>query len=196
MDRGRTHEAAPFKSSIWGQMMILVSSRRVSRLGALLLACSAFSAIPASAQRSRWRTEGRPLRNLGRRPRHPRHEREAGRRLRALCRRQVDGRDGDPCRQVAERRRIRARRPQPGAASRRSSPARRRTARSARFYASYMDEARLEQPRRGAAEGGPRPRRRDQDQGRIREPYGFDLLRLRIHACSPPACCPIPRTRP
>jgi putative endopeptidase len=31
-------------------MMILVSTRRVSRLGALLLACSAFSAIPASAQ--------------------------------------------------------------------------------------------------------------------------------------------------
>src|SRR5688500_5407390 len=43
-------ESPPSKSSIWGHMMILRSSGRVSRLGALLLACSALAAIPASAQ--------------------------------------------------------------------------------------------------------------------------------------------------
>ncbi len=37
------------------------------------------------------------------------------------------------------------------------------------FYKSYMDEARLEQLDARAAEGRSRPRRRDQDQGRVHE---------------------------
>src|SRR5574338_474766 len=44
-------ELPPIKSSIWGQVMILRSIPRVSRLGAVLLACSALS-VPAAAQPS------------------------------------------------------------------------------------------------------------------------------------------------
>ena len=88
----------------------------------------------------------RPLRHLGRRPRH----RATSRSSRATISSAMPAgnwmdADRNPRRQVAERRRLGARTTATRSSCGRSSPARPQDSQLGALYASYMDEARLEQ---------------------------------------------------
>ncbi len=122
-------------------------------------------------------SRGGSLRKLGSRPRHARHLGQSGRRLPTLCGRQVARHASDPGGQVAKRRRIGARRPQPGATARhRDGRAEGQPAR--RIIRQLHGRGAARAARRGSAEVRPRPRRGDRDKGRVHPFHGRLACRL------------------
>ena len=173
--------------------MILRSSRRVSRLGALLLAFSALSAIPASAQVAgepkvvRFGTWGVDLgtRDMNVKPGDDFARYAAGKWM-DETEIPADKSQNGVGSELADRNQEQLRAIVTGSSA---------DSQIGAFYASYMDEVAARDARRGAAEGGPRPRRCDQDQGGVRKPHGLNLRATSVRRCSRQAFSPIPQTR-
>ena len=182
-------------------MMRRSSRAAMSRWRALLLACSALHGDPAVASRRsrRGRDRERP-RPSASAPGASTSTRATSRSSRAtISQRYASGKwmdaDRDPGRQVVRTASARSSTTATRSSSQRSSPARPKDSQLGALYASYMDEARLEQldaaPLKADLDRG----RRDQDQGRVHATSWRDASPISDRPCSAPASVPIPPIR-